>query len=118
MNGHGMNEQQMVELKPEFTLKRRIQLLDGLKQGPESLLADLNRMPGVESAHLNGSRLQVCYDASRLQLDQLLVLITERGCRYRQGMIDRVRLGWYRMIDRNTWDAARHVPHCCNKSPR
>lgn len=106
------------QLNTEFILKRRLKLQ---KPAPDqqALKAELEALTGMAAVQWQNERqLQLRYDASQLQVDQVIELFGQSGLSLQQGRLARLRLNWYRMTDRNTWDSSRHVPHCCNKSPK
>ncbi|TCK02710.1 hypothetical protein [Marinobacterium mangrovicola] len=113
-----MSNQVEPELNLEFILKRRLKLV---KQAvdKELLQSRLEALVGMASVHWQGEQqLELRYDASQLQLDQVIEVLVQSGAGLEHGRLAQLRLGWYRMTDRNTWDSSRHVPHCCNKSPK
>lgn len=112
------SDYQKAEPKPEFTVRRKLKFECDNEQQCHRALEHLRSMSAVVSAECEADRLCLKYDAALVQLDQLLDLIEPAGLTLRNGWLDRVRLGFYRMTDRNTYDAARHVPHCCSKSPK
>ncbi|WP_432695957.1 hypothetical protein ACQUQP_15630 [Marinobacterium sp. YM272] len=112
-----MSKQTEQPLNVEFILKRRLKLT-GLSVDPEIVQARLTELSGIAAVKWREQRLELRYDASRLQLDQVLEVLAGFGISPHRGRLERLRLNWYRMTDRNTWDSSRHVPHCCNKSPR
>lgn len=113
-----MNKQKERDLHPEFILKRRLKLASVAfdKQRADTRLKALVGMAYVKWC--DDWQLELRYDASQLQLDQILEVLAQCGAGLKQGAMARMRINWYRMTDRNTWDSSRHVPHCCNKSPK
>ena len=113
-----MSRQTEPELNAEFVLKRRLKLVKH-EEGADALPSKLEGLAGMASFKWQGERqLELRYDASQLQLDQIIEVLAQSGVELQQGRLSQLRLNWYRMTDRNTWDSSRHVPHCCNKSPK
>ncbi|MDX1803817.1 MAG: cation transporter [Alcanivorax sp.] len=69
-------------------------------------------LPGPKSG-----QLVVHYDASQVDLDQVEALLKTHQLQLRQGWWPRLRNGWYRFVDQNVRDNARHEPWCCHKLP-
>lgn len=113
-----MNKQTEAQLNAEFILKRRLKLVQAVPNNA-ALQLKLEALEGMAAVTWQGEcKLELRYDASQLQLDQIIAVLTQSGVTLQQGRLARMRLNWYRMTDRNTWDSSRHVPHCCNKSPK
>ncbi len=113
-----MSNQTEPQLNAEFILKRRLKLAQAAPDR-QVLQTRLEALTGMSEVRWSGELgLELRYDASQLQLDQIIEVLSQAGLKLKPGRLSRMRLNWYRMTDRNTWDSSRHVPHCCNKSPR
>ncbi|MFT5721327.1 MAG: hypothetical protein ACI9W6_001640 [Motiliproteus sp.] len=115
-----MDSQDSIPIAPGFVVKRQLPLdIGNADLGQPSWLAAIKALPGMLSAGVTtGDRLAVTYDASQLQIDQVLELLEHGGISLRRGYWQRHRLSWYRFVDRNTADNAQASSHCCNKPPR
>lgn len=104
-----------------FQVARKLPLKPG--QGvplERSTLDALASLPGMISVRFgaDGQQLQLNYDASVIQIDAILAHCTRLGIQPGSRRRTRWKLAWYRFVDRNLRDNARHRPHCCNKAPK
>ncbi|MEH6627849.1 MAG: hypothetical protein V7739_15495 [Motiliproteus sp.] len=114
-----MDSEDSVAIGDGFVLKRQL-LLDVGKGDLTVMLASIRVLPGMVTAVITtGDRLVVKYDASRIQIDQVLELLELSGISIRRGYWQRHRLRWYRFVDHNTAANAQSTSsHCCNKPPK
>lgn len=102
-----------------FVLRRRLPIDVG-EGDLNAALGALGRLPGMVSVRVrNYDRLVLKYDASQIQIDQIVALLTCDNILIRQGYWQRLRLGWYRFVDQNSLANAQLTrSHCCNKPPK
>lgn len=73
---------------------------------------------GFNQVNLQGSRLTLWYDASRLRLDQLLQRLHLHGYYCASTAMTRFRVGWYNYTDRNIAANANDTSTtACSQSP-
>ncbi|MFT6914238.1 MAG: hypothetical protein ACJAWL_000526 [Motiliproteus sp.] len=113
-----MDSEDSVPIDHRFVLKRTLSLDVG-SADLSPRLAAIKALPGMLSAvDTTGDRLLLKYDASQLQIDQIVELLERSGISMRRGYWPRQWLNWYRFVDRNTADNAQSSSHCCNKPPK
>lgn len=113
-----MDNEDAVPIAAGFVLQRRL-LLDVGNADLTRLLVSIRELPGMLSAVVTAhERLVVKYDASRIQIDQILELLARSGISIGGGFWQRHCLRWYRFVDHNTADNAQSSSHCCNKPPK
>jgi len=104
----------------EVYLVRRKLKLDSLDAEQATAIAqEIEPLLGVDSVALDPvtRRLDIAYDASVLQLEQIEVIVRRYGSDLDQSWWNRFKEGWYRFTDQNVLDNARHEPWCCSKVP-
>lgn len=102
-----------------YLLKRHLKLedLDAEKAG--AIAQEIEPLVGVDAVALDPAtrRLDIAYDASVLQLEQIEAIVRRHGSDLDHGWWTRFKEGWYRYTDQNARDNARHEPWCCSKTP-
>ena len=102
-------------------VKRRIRLAG--KPSDEQarrLEQELKQVDGVMSLSVEKERgrLELVYDVTGADLDDLLARSKDYGFQPRRSLPTNTRLGWYRFLDQNIRDNAGHKPHCCSEPPK
>ena len=94
-------------------------LLEQPPQNADAVIDRLDQLPGMQQVRLEKNhKLIVRYDASQLQLSQVLSALEEMGVPLEHGRWQRFRIGWYTFVDGNSLaNAQRRDVHCCNKPP-
>ncbi|TCK02345.1 heavy-metal-associated domain-containing protein [Marinobacterium mangrovicola] len=106
-------------VREAFLVQRHL-LLESLDAGKAAAIAEeIEPLRGVDSVRLDpdSQRLDIAYDASVLQLDQIEAIVRSHGSDLDQGWWTRFKEGWYRYTDQNIKDNAKHEPFCCSKVP-
>ncbi len=89
------------------------------QQNADAVIVRLDQLPGMQQVCLEKNhKLIIRYDASQLQLGQVLSVLEEMGVPLESSPWQRFRIGWYIFVDRNSQaNAQRRDIHCCNKPP-
>ena len=99
------------------TFKIRYQCLDQTSIAPA--LAKLDALLGMQQLTLleKQSALVLKYDASKIDLDQILEMLSTFNITPKSGWWASRKLSHYRFINQNVRDNSKHVPVCCSKPP-
>lgn len=116
----------MTDLDHRFGVKEanlvvRYLQLEGLTvENKGKLVSSINQIIGIDSVSYDESAaiLKVAYDASHCDLDLFERLIQAQGAELAQGILTRVKEGFYKYVDQNVKDNAEHDPYCNNALPR
>jgi hypothetical protein len=100
----------------KYLVKRRLKLAETVSTPEAALLAALDAAPGVAEVGLDREkrRLSLAYDASTQSLDGLIAVLQKQGVALATDWWSRFRAGWYRNLDANIHDNARHEPWSCH----
>lgn len=84
-----------------------------------SALAKLDALLGMQQLTLLEKQcaLVLKYDASKLDIDQILEMLSATNITLKSGWWATRKLNHYRFINQNVRDNAKHVPVCCSKPP-
>jgi hypothetical protein len=102
-------------VKETHLVKRHLKLTGSLNKNDTLIVADIEQLFGVDSVTIDSDarRLDVHYDASKRQLDDITTIIKEYGCELASSRWHRFKLGWYRYFDQNIKENAAKEPwHC------
>lgn len=86
----------------------------------EALISEINQIHGINTIKLDPIRnsIELTYDGVIINIDTVLGELKQHGVEPKQGWWNQFKLDWYRQIDQNVSDNAKHVPHCCSKPPQ
>lgn len=107
------SREHVVEINEAFVVHRKLPLAKALTDEDVEKLESIDGVVRVETSE---RRLMIDYDASLVQIDQLLETLPQNALAA-SSLWQRMRLAMFRTTDENTRENARHVPHCCNKIP-
>jgi len=84
-----------------------------------TIAQEIEALIGVDSLMLDpdSRRLDIAYDASVLQIEQIEAIVHCHGSDLDQSWWTRFKVGWYRYTDQNVQGNAKHEPWCCSKMP-
>lgn len=102
-----------------FLVKRHLKLEALSAEQATTIAQAIGDLAGVDNVMLDRQslHLDIAYDASKLNIDQVEAIIREHGGQLDHGWWTHFKEGWYRFTDQNIQDNARFEPSCCNKLP-
>lgn len=102
-----------------YLVKRHLALESLDAEKAAAIAQEIEPLIGVDSLTLDpdSRRLDIAYDASVLQLEQIEEIVRRHGSDLDHGWWTRFKEGWYRYTDQNIQDNAKHEPFCCSKVP-
>ena len=105
---------------PGFLTKHSLRLTGFEGVDAQVIESDLGEIAGIESVSLRvqASSLTVRYDASQVNIDDVILTLNNYGVVPFDSWWRRLKISWQRQMDRNVADSAKHEAHCCNKAPR
>ena len=107
-------------IDPGFLIKHRIRCCGLDDAAASQLKAALEDLLWVDQVNVKaaGQTLIVAYDASNHSIDDVIAIVEQHGGSVSDHWWSQLRLQWQRQTDLNIHNNARHVPHCCSKSPK
>lgn len=109
-----------VGVSEAFLVKRQLSL-DHVPQSEQlsEAMQGINALAGMDDVRYDAARLRLrlAYDASKLNIDDIRQLLTAQGIVLKNTAWSRFRTGYYRFVDQNIRDNARHEPVCCHRPP-
>ena len=103
-----------------FLLSRHLRL-EGLNSGKSELIVStIDNMPGINEVSIDEDRgiLNLSYDASRVDIDQIEEIIKQTGNSISHDWWTQLKKSWYRFTDSNSQSNASQQPGCCSKPPK
>jgi len=85
----------------------------------QQALTQIDQLYGIDDVSFDKSSavLNLAYDASRINIDQIEKLLVEHQITISHDWWTQFKEGYYRFVDKNIKDNANHQPTCCNKVP-
>ena len=79
----------------------------------------LNTLAGMDAVGINAGKgsIRLTYDATGVSLEAVEALLVRHQLRLRNSWWTRFKHGYYRFIEQNVRDNAKHVHTCCHKPP-
>jgi hypothetical protein len=115
-----MHQKTATAINKGALVKRRVPLA-GQMVNLDAIATALNNKQGVVQVCTNegASKLCIKYDASLIQIDDIITSLSLKGVWISGSWWSRKRLDWYRFEDNNALkNATSNNSHCCNKPPR
>ena len=80
---------------------------------------ELNALAGMDAVDIDADRgsIRLTYDATGVSLDAVEALLARHQLRLHHSRWTRFKYGYYRFIEQNVRDNAKHVHTCCHKPP-
>lgn len=78
----------------------------------------LSSLDGVLGLGLTNDWFEITYDVTKIQWNQIELIITDNGFSLSSNMISKLKRHWYQYSDINVRDNFSHKAHCCNKPPK
>ncbi len=94
--------------------------LEGLtEENRLGITEEICQLIGVDAVSITESEniLNVAYDASTRNIDEMEAIVEKHGCAIAHGWWTHFKEGWYRFTDQNVQDNAHHDPWSCHKKP-
>lgn len=101
-------------------VKRRVHLANKVTD-IKAIVDCFNDKAGVAQVYTKkgASRVWIRYDASVVNIDDVIAWLGLKGIWTRTSWWSRMRLDWYRFEDKNALNnAVNNNSHCCNKRPQ
>lgn len=102
----------------EYLVSRSLPLdLTGCTQQEfAQLLSELDQIIGLDALSFDAESeiLQLNYDATHVDFDQLQSCLQQHNVQLKPGLINRLKSGYYEFVDENIKANAEHQPQCCH----
>tara|TARA_R110000787_G_scaffold240283_1_gene346559 strand:- start:28 stop:393 length:366 start_codon:yes stop_codon:yes gene_type:complete len=84
-----------------------------------AVLAEIDQLYGLDAVTFDqqSARLDFSYDASRLCIDGVEEIMTKHGIQARHDWWTHFKEDYYRFVDQNVKENARHEPWSCHGTP-
>ena len=103
----------------EVTRTLKLESFSGTAK-PKKVETTLQKNTAIKKAQLiqKSMTLRITYDASKISLDEVLVLLNTLGLKRKESFWQDIKFFWYQYTDDNRKDYATSGPAaCCNKAP-
>ena len=102
-----------------FLMVRHLRLEGLTEENRHTITEEISQLIGVDAVSITDSEnlLNIAYDASTRQLDEIEEIVRRNGCDISHDWWTHFKEGWYRFTDQNAKDNARHDPWSCHKNP-
>lgn len=99
-----------------YLVKRRLLIAGIFPQNGPALTQSIEALIGVDTVTLDlpTGALDVHYDASKRQLDDIVKIVTLEGSMLSTSRWQRFKRGWYRYFDQNIKENAAKAPWRCH----
>lgn len=80
---------------------------------------EIDQLLGIDEVLFihRADKLLLAYDPTHVDLDDIEAVVQRHGGEFAANWWNRVKAGYYRFVDQNVRDNAKHEPHCCHKLP-
>jgi hypothetical protein len=120
IDGVSMNQKTSTSINKGALVKRGVPLADKVVN-VDAIVKMFNNKQGVVQVRANegAPKLWIKYDASLIQIDDIIAPLILKGIWTSGSWWPRIRLDWYRFEDKNALkNATSNNSHCSNKPPR
>lgn len=82
-----------------------------------SVIEEIDQLYGIDEVKYEPENmmLHLTYDASRLCIDSLEIMLQKQGVEVSHDWWTRFKEGYYRFVDQNVQDNKKHTPWSCHK---
>ena len=115
-----MNQKAGTTINKGALVKRRVPLAEKVVN-VDAIVKMFDNKQGVVQVGTNegASKVWIKYDASLIQIDDIIATLILKGVWTSGSWWSRMRLDWYRFEDKNALkNATSNNSHCCNKPPK
>ena len=98
---------------------RHLKLEGAVDDNQQLIVQEIDQLLGVDSVSINASEslLNVAYDATKRQLDEVEEIVRKYECDIADDWWTHIKEGYYKFVDQNVKDNASHEPWSCHKPP-
>ena len=106
-------------INENFLMVRHLRLEGLTEENRHTITEEISQLIGMDAVSITDSEnlLNMAYDASTRQLDEIEEIVRKHGCDISHDWWTHFKEGWYRFTDQNAKDNARHDPWSCHKNP-
>ena len=89
------------------------------EENHQLIVQEIDHLLGVDAVSINASEslLNVAYDATKRQLDEIEEIVRKHECDIAHDWWTHFKEGYYKFVDQNVKDNASHEPWSCHKRP-
>ncbi len=112
-------KQHKVGLREGSLMVRHLRLVGEVENNQQSIVQEIEQLFGVDSVSIDTSEslLNVAYDATKRQLDEVEEIVRKYECDIASDWWTHFKEGYYKFVDQNVKDNASHEPWSCHKPP-
>jgi len=98
---------------------RHLRLEGPVQNNHQLIVQEIDQLLGVDAVSINASEslLNVAYDATKRQLDEIEEIVRKYECDIAHDWWTHFKEGYYKFVDQNVKDNARREPWSCHKRP-
>ncbi|WP_114327423.1 cation transporter [Candidatus Colwellia aromaticivorans] len=108
-----------VGVKEANLVVRNLRLTNVTDANRELLMEDIDNLFGIDEASFNTSEatIYLVYDATNINLEGIEEIIKKHGADIHNDWWTHTKDEYYKFVDQNVKDNAKHVPWSCHKPP-
>ncbi|MCZ0867244.1 cation transporter [Dasania sp. GY-19] len=108
-----------VGVNENWLMSRHLRLEGSVEKNHQLIVQEVDQLLGVDAVSINAteSLLNVAYDATKRQLDEIEEIVRKHECDIAHDWWTHFKEGYYKFVDQNVKDNASHEPWSCHKRP-
>lgn len=108
-----------VGVKEANLVIRNLRLSNVNEKNRNSLLEEVDHLFGIDEASFNNKEesIYLAYDASNINLEGIEEVIKKHGADIHNDWWTHTKEDYYKFVDQNVKDNAKHTPWSCHKTP-
>ena len=113
------NQQHKFGVNENSLMIRNLRLEGAVEENHQLIVQEIDHLLGVDAVSINASEslLNVAYDATKRQLDEIEEIVRKHECDIAHDWWTHFKEGYYKFVDQNVKDNASHEPWSCHKRP-
>lgn len=108
-----------VGVNENWLMSRHLRLEGSVEKNHQLIVQEVDQLLGVDAVSINLSEclLNVAYDATKRQLDEIEDVVRKYECDIADDWWTHFKESYYKFVDQNVKDNARREPWSCHKRP-
>jgi len=98
---------------------RKIQLIGLTELNRTEIITEIDAAFGIDSVTIDikDALLDIAYDATHINLDAIEQIVIKHGADVSDGWWEHLKEGYYKFVDENIMENAKHKPLSCHQAP-
>lgn len=100
-------------------VSRKLQLKSLTEFNKTKIVSEIDDTFGIDSVTIDikNGLLHIAYDATHINLDAIELIVHKYGAGICDDWWGHLKEGYYKFVDQNMMENAKHKPSCCNRTP-